>query len=561
MRIQCKMTPERKTEVWSMFRDGLRDYEAEAFRNCFLRYLFVIETWGEKGIRTCWCQNCHQHFDVFKSEDKAFFRHHHGDLCECPQCGADVELQFISRAGKGGKLYQSEPAVFVRAAKDGGVLIEGGIGFMNYYFGGDYPEVGDLEPDIHWIAKSRYYLSRTERMEWYRGLNYFFDRCFGPQNWVERKNITEPMHANPLFGYGKEHFLFGLDELQQTDLKYSMLYEFFSEYFGENLDMTDYWEEMPQKTAQVVTYLATYSKYPQVEMAVKLDMMPAVYELMSGNTNRDVLNWSAKTPWAFTRMTKPEYKIFSKTPSLDLLRTWKKLKEEGRDISLKSMTEIYAELDNYAAGKLLTCADSARCTVTKALHYISRHGILKKKALELWADYLSMAEKLHYDMDSEEIRMPKKLQEKHDEAVELLKTEEEKIAERKYKTIYQKLKKKYEFEYDGLEIIVPKNAAEIIAEGQVLQHCVKGYAARHMKGETVILFLRRSRRPERSYITIEMDGVRIRQTHGYQNERKGQSAPREKHSEFFKTWLDWLSHGSRRDKTGNPIMNEKEKTA
>ena len=89
-----------------------------------------------------------------------------------------------------------------------------------------------------------------------------------------------------------------------------------------------------------------------------------------------------------------------------------------------------------------------------------------------------------------------------------------------------------------------------------------------MKGATTILFLRKEKTPQRSYITVEMDGKRgtdIRQIHGYRNENRDGTrlaTPQQRHGAFIELWLAWLKGGSKRDKNGRPILPVKgDKTA
>ena len=50
-------------------------------------------------------------------------------------------------------------------------------------------------------------------------------------------------------------------------------------------------------------------------------------------------------------------------------------------------------------------------------------------------------------------------------------------------------KQKYEFELDGLIIRFPLTSAAIRYEGKVLNHCVGGYAERHIKGVLALDFM------------------------------------------------------------------------
>lgn len=116
-------------------------------------------------------------------------------------------------------------------------------------------------------------------------------------------------------------------------------------------------------------------------------------------------------------------------------------------------------------------------------------------------------------------------------------------------------------------ICIPASGEEILKEGRKLQHCVGGYAERHMKGKTTILFMRKAQKPDEPWLAIEMDGNNIRQIHGFKNEglfsAKGRFAPdpREVYREFLDTWLDWLKKGSKRDEQGNPKLPKKKGAA
>ena len=78
---------------------------------------------------------------------------------------------------------------------------------------------------------------------------------------------------------------------------------------------------------------------------------------------------------------------------------------------------------------------------------------------------------------------------------------------------------------DGdLCVVLPSCEMDIINEGDVLRHCVGGYAEAHISGEDTIFFIRHYRRPERSYYTLDIDMTdqpEEKQLHGYGNERHG----------------------------------------
>ena len=100
---------------------------------------------------------------------------------------------------------------------------------------------------------------------------------------------------------------------------------------------------------------------------------------------------------------------------------------------------------------------------------------------------------------------------------------------------------------------------EIRAEGKWLHHCVGGYAGRHIEGKLTICFMRSVTDPGTPYVTIEMQGDKIIQAHGYKND-VGKEGPRTVHKEFFDTWLAWVKAGSPRKKDGTPKIKKKKET-
>ena len=110
----------------------------------------------------------------------------------------------------------------------------------------------------------------------------------------------------------------------------------------------------------------------------------------------------------------------------------------------------------------------------------------------------------------------------HDNLVALLNTERNMAVEERNKAlkeVFEKKQKKriekFEKIGDKYEIIVPKNLSDITTEGQALSHCVGGYLESHARGDTNILFLRRTDLPNSPFYTIEVSNDNyVVQIHG-----------------------------------------------
>lgn len=348
----------------------------------------------------------------------------------------------------------------------------------------------------------------------------------------------------------------GVDAVSRSSLKYCAIEQYFGPYWADGL----YGDS-------AVGYLMAYARYPQLEMLAKLGYDSIIEDLIeSGQRHTNRLDWRAKTPWGFFRMSKAEYKVFQAAGGnlSDL--------EQYQDIAAEmciSFQSYFQEKQRLVAGlkkpgrrEMVNCAGLAqRCGVTihQAVSYAIAHG-----GTGIWADYIDAAEKLDYDLTRPDVAMPKDLMARHDAATAAVAIGcSQKALERYKRRILPGLRRRYEFTWDGLQILVPRNDREIIMEGRAMCHCVGGYTARHMEGKVVILFLRQAEAPEVPFVTIEMNGERLVQARGYRNDRGANSTPQTRHPEFFAVWLEWLKAGSPRLVDGTPVIpkNKEEKTA
>ena len=549
---KCNVDAIAGAELLSRFSSFLTVEEEDQVKQKFAGLCFY-ETFGRRDYRECFCTNCEQPFTVEKYKDRDFFKEHHNDWTSCPICGEEVQLKSLGRIKKFSSLRETVPAVFLRADKEGALLISAGLATRQI------SGWNDLSPYVEWTEKARYYLAPGRAIGWKRSIDYYFGMMMGPQPWVQMKSICKPFQSNPYRCISDHYWLFGLEALERSKFRYCQIQEWYQEEAGSWLSESD------SKVRLCVEYLAEYALHPQMEMAVKLGLTSAVTDLCEGRKNHRDLNWRADKPWDLLRLNKTDAKGFLRQPSLPLLQWIHREQKACPGIAARDMIQIWAAAGSAAqAEKLASCALRCQVSAQQALHYLERwQGGTVAQGAELWYDYLDMAGKLGYDLGRPDVRMPKDLRARHDTAAQTLQTEADDKAAKAYAKRLKMLREKYEFELDGLRVVVPETARQIVEEGKILQHCVGGYAARHIQGKTTILFLRRSRRPERSYITIEMCGTGqtdIMQVHGYKNEGyRGSVSPRKRYEHFLSVWQSWLKAGSRRDRQGRPVLPQETK--
>lgn len=552
MAVRCNMKPERQEEVWPTFRGFLTTDEEDQIRQKFNHYIFY-ETYGTRDFRECFCSACRSTWEIRKCEDKEFFQQKHGDTVDCPSCGLAVELKALGKYREFSSLRQSVPAVFIRAAKDGEALISAGIAFRQFSF-------NDLYGWIEWEEKARYSIKPGEAMGWKCWIESPWScrgMVFGTNGeWQPTKNICKPFKSNPMYGLTDEYWVFGSENLERTQLRYSQIETWYEDSMGQSIDQNHYMSSL------IPEYLAEYAMHPQVEMAVKFGLGNMVTEKLEGCANTAHLNWKAKNPAGFLRMTKHDAEVFLKNPSPEMLVFYHGV--QGR-ISMEQAMEIYGSLGERAARQMMAAAKKCNATAEKALRYVQhpQGGMEPREMIQYWNDYLDMASKLSYDMTRQDVTMPKNLIERHDTAAETIAGIEYEKRNKGYAKRRKELQERFCFGMNGFSIIVPESYESIIKEGKTLKHCVGGYAQRHVEGKTTILFLRKERTPGRSLITIEVEGQganwKIRQAYGYKDDRyKGAVPTTERFSWFFSVWLGWVNAGSQRDKNGNPIILKEE---
>ncbi len=138
-----------------------------------------------------------------------------------------------------------------------------------------------------------------------------------------------------------------------------------------------------------------------------------------------------------------------------------------------------------------------------------------KQVLTTWKDYLSMAKRLGIDTNDEIIYRVKLLRQRHDELVLRCKQmDKKKQAAEVLKSfpnvdsICQSIKAKYEYANEEYAVVAPNGVLDIIVEGDMLCHCLRGadrYWDRIQTHESYILFLRRASALNIPYYTLEIE--------------------------------------------------------
>ncbi len=371
------------------------------------------------------------------------------------------------------------------------------------------------------------------------------------------KKVPEP------FGWinteGKTYFVVGADALEKTAVRYCHIDTCIS-----GLGRSD----------MLISFLYLAHAYPpKVELLIKAGLSKLVKDYaVYGVKHYTVLDWQAKDTKQAIRVSPAEWREWLSTgdqPDIGALEFYKRQRRLGDRLTVAEAAEAYDGFFRIYRDAEKAAKDRQLLPM-KLFRYLDGQNHCNIGAMfRAWEDYTAQGEELGLPMHRSDVLLPKNLGEAHDSVSAAYRNQKKAAEQKAYEERRRQLETKYGFAADGFFIRAPNSGEEIILEGKVLQHCVGGYADRHVAGRTTILFMRRIDKPNIPWLTIEMNGNELKQIHGYRNEglytAKGRFAadPREQYRELIDKWLAWLAAGSKRNKDGTPKVPEKrkEKTA
>ena len=566
-------------EIFDRFPDIDSAAMTEKVNDLFKPYLFFQR--GRNSIEL-WSSCCREHGYMDKLPrtigmiEAGIIWGKHGDKVICPYCGGMVELKNVSRLGKKKKLLEYQPLIILNA-KDGDLYAR------CYWARKDYQENFTDPPLFMDTYAIHFSVGRCEEVHkaWMPNgkLGFVHNVLEGNYDPVHRV-ILEPFTEGSGWCGGIRYVpyhVFGLEEIAKSDFRYCQ-YEHFEYEKADHNDRRLY--------SDMCKYLAAYSIYPrQIEMLMKTGGKVLVNDLVIGRTkNRNIIKWAATNPFDAFDLDKAELRAFRASGcSVRMIEVYKRLRRKGMLTSFASLQGLEHEL--YIDQVKPFAEDCIRENIhpDKMRRYLDRftgprcHGGIYtlRMAWRNWKDYLTMAEQLGYDLTVETVRFPRNLDLAHNEAMTEITLQKEREAWekdlamiRQAKESMERRRKKYNIEHEGYIIRVAESPEEIREEGKALVHCVGGYAERHMTDKTTILFLRQCDAPDVSLYTIQMEGNRLIQIHGYKNEGvygEGRFAPDPEKTMawLLQPWLEWLKKGSprREDGTARLPKHKEVKTA
>lgn len=303
---------------------------------------------------------------------------------------------------------------------------------------------------------------------------------------------------------------------------------------------------------RLVAYLSLWRRRPNVENLLMQGCGNLVRTWIQKETSSgyyhggipklEEVNWKEKRPAQMLGLTKEEFRQMKQGHwNAEDLAKYKLVRDNGIPVRLPGDMELLREIEGYGCGRIL--AEAPKNEFWRTVRYL----IKQKENWHTLRDYRRMAAEDGRDLDDNLVRWPRDLTAAHNRQIEARQTLRDKErAERKAREkaeragLFEQRAAELEwlsFEENGLLIRPCANEDELIEEGRKLHHCVANYAKRHAEGQTAILFIRQTEKPDEPFFTLEFDEklMVVSQNRG---KRNCDRTPEVK--AFEKVWLEWV---------------------
>ncbi len=457
-----------------------KDFDDWIDKTAMAHSRYIYYKYSRKKQMDGYCTYCKT--DVKVSDVK------HRDIGVCPNCGKTVTFLV---EGKARHIADRGIAAFLQKTPAGFVIR---YFFINKIYGKNYrtPRLYVYEQKRDFYEKDNLHFYEWRDFKMTGNIRW----CNGWQKYFFKDSVV----------YAKN-----LDKvLAGTKFQYCALKQFATRYEGAGV--------------YVYGYLYTYLQKPYLEYFVKAKLYHMAdhfskYCMVFYNHLDD----TAKSLPAILKIPKQYFVVVQELDmSLSQVSLFQKLIQHKIAHDAKSFLQFEAK---YGAYTQYIFSILQYTTLHKIERYIAQQvNFDTKTVLMLWCDYLTFAEKLGYNMKNSFVLFPKYLKDAHDTAYQdVEKQREEKRLQQlmeenqKFQDLYAQYQQQYAWADKDFFVVVPKDLFAIKEEGHDLHHCVGTYIHRVAAGETIILFLRSQKKPEKPLYTLEVKNGRIIQCKGFDN--------------------------------------------
>lgn len=504
------------------------------------------------GERQCYCTACGKTFKcgvhilhrTYNAEWEAADSARHRDEIICPVCHKPVTVinTKLQRRLKNPLIEIQQPVAFFNALSPTEVWVRCMFVNRTYSVDGRVCRDEQMETNVYCFTPQ----GATYWRRWWSP--YFeWDRDFHREN-----KFREPFKWDA----GLTHYEFSYSFIYASELK---LMDTFLKYSGYE-QYLNHWRNAP-----MLQYWCWYCEKPQIEMLVKLGRGETVDWMINKDTILPrLLNWNARKPWEFYKLTRPEYENWNKIHFIDrirMLKIYKALKLTNGDFDICERIYDFSRGNFNDTLRLAKRIGNYGRTVPEAIKYFEKisansagachhcPGITTKEVVDMWIDYVNMGD----DGKSNFNPFPADLKGAHDNLIEAYRIKQAKkdaaALRKEQAALIKKLARKYpkanehchalaeKYEYDNgtYAFVTPRSMADILIDGKILNQCTGRpdaggenwrYFERINRKETYIGFVRKSDSKDAPWFTIEFEpGGTVRQKRAYGDNQPADTTP------------------------------------
>lgn len=488
--------------------------EITEIKLCLPQYAFYTK----KPAYVRWyCSNCEQWYEEYYDSDDMYDdpipRHYfeHNGSFRCPHCGKTVTAKSI---GRGFKTLEDTGCFVVCRNIEGRFRMF--VSRIRQSFDKDCKAIRKTDP------RYLYEFDESGKLHKWSWNCLLFDSGTWHWRWQENKSLTPFPHDSWIYNYHYDQaYLINPESFEMTAQRYCGAENFVGPYCTAR---------------DFVAYICLYGKHPNVEYIVKQNFGKVIANLLNRNQRSLYINWRSNNFLKMLGIRSKNDIDLCRRMEIEQLELYRKLSK-----SYAGMAELIVHQIRPGACELFPfLINLTGYSPDKICRYLKK----QKRSVRYWLDYLEMAKKI-YGNNAE--TAPKDLTAAHDRCVDIQNAQKQEEL-RRFSEARNKKLKAFVWQENGLMIVLPRSVDDIVAESKALAHCVGGYAERHFKGQTTILFLRKTNEPDKPFYTMEINKTgKIQQCYGYRNNTANNPKPPEVKAfeRHYEQYLQEVIHGKR----------------
>lgn len=447
---------------------------------------YIFYRYTRKGADSGYCTYCEKEVPIKAPR--------HNKKGRCPCCRHTISFKSI---GKAGRVWTKERTVYLMQRCADGFTIR------CFKTARCYPP-GEIESPIQYCHEIRRGIYDCDG----HALKAYY---WGTYKQVEDRWIKTSVCSPTCWGFYGRVYGKTLPDLSRRGLSRTGVLDYIRQ--DGNVD--------PEK------YLAVLERVPQLEQIAKVGLSRMVNECLEAHYSfkEKLASQNATSLTGMLGINAQELKRLRVNNGGTRFLAWLRF-EKGSNRLIPDWVISWFCSQKVTAEDLKFIRD--RMSIVQICHYMKRqledtHYQNASHMLTTWADYLSMAVRFHLDVNNEIVFRAKNLRQRHDELVARSNQDKDLSvqigevmqAHPQVEAILPSLVSKYGYAGDKYLVVVPTSVEEIIQEGRYLNHCIassKRYWERIERGESYLMFLRKTSSPQTPYYTMEVEpGGTVRQ--------------------------------------------------